>query len=175
MATVDRNGIVAAVFGFTWVMVAVMSAEPAMTSPTAHKYAPLFVLLIGIIGIALLTTAVLAMIYSETYQRWRDPFGSAARASAPVQQQRADRPTSPEQETTSKPSVPGWVWLCAVGVLLVFGFLGGVVLFVKPRAPSVNSKPSATMVRTRRIHIDPFDPLAGGRFHPAAEIFGRAS
>jgi hypothetical protein len=68
-----RNGIVAVFFGLIWTSVAVVSAEPARTSPTAHPYAPLMVLGIGAAGVALLLTGFLAMIYSASYQRWRDP------------------------------------------------------------------------------------------------------
>lgn len=136
-------------WGIMWTVVAGLCAEAAMTNPNPRPYALLMCLGLGVAGGLLLLSGGLAIIYSETYQRWRDPWGAAARARSaarsddPTQEQREARPTRRRRERAPKSSIPVWVG-GLVGVLLTM-FIFGAFLVAPSFAPNNNTKPSATI------------------------------
>jgi hypothetical protein len=80
-----RYGIISVFFGLLWLGVAAAGAESAMNNSNARPNAPLLVIGLGTAGVALLLAGSLAMIYSASYQRWRDPSGSRAGTGEPIQ------------------------------------------------------------------------------------------
>lgn len=106
-----RYGILAVAFGLVWTSAAVLGAEPAMTSPTARQYPPLVVLAFGIGGVVLFLTGCLAVVYSPSYRRSREPYRRGT--SVPLRIRERDRSPHPGIGPAPRFLIPGGPWLFA--------------------------------------------------------------
>lgn len=130
-----RYGVVSAAFGLLWSAVAVTSARSALTSPTAHPYAPLLLLVIAAGGAALLAAGCLGVAGSAGYRRWRDPFAGPAGGPPP------EWVAGTAARRGRAAGVP--VWACAGLFLAVF--LVGSAVFTKLGVRGAEVKPGATV------------------------------